>query len=221
MTTAILLNYQRQPNMRQIIPALRQQTEDLHIAMINNGQPYTTESPDQEPDDLWIMPFNIGPFARFLAAYIYEGWLYFQDDDVIPKDDRYVADLLALGRERPDAITGVYGRHIPDKSPYYIRNDTSGPTNMIKTICMVMHRHTLGRMRMPPGTVGRCDDIWVSLETSQGEPIHFSDFGFARRLKQMPHWDTGLEHEPQHYPEREVFSAWWWRRGCRDAASTD
>ena len=215
--TAILLNYQRQPNVRLIIPALRRQTVDLRIALVNNGDPYTVENDDQKPDDLWEMPFNIGPFARFLAAYIYEGWIYLQDDDILPIDDSYVEDLLTLGSERPGVITGVSGRHIPPTAPHYQRRDSLGPTNMVKTICLVMHRKTLGRMRMPPGPVGRCDDIWASLETGGGEPVHFSEFGFHKRLKQLPHWGVGQEHEPQHYSERELFSAWWWRQGRRDA----
>ena len=209
MVTAILMNYKRQPNVRVIIPALRRQTAIERIVLVNNGQPYVTETKAQKPDDLWIMPHNIGPFARFLAAYAYDDWIYFQDDDVMPADDKFVADMLTMAQARPDAITGVYGRNIHATPPHYLHADTNGATNMVKAICMLMHRKTLARVRFPAGDVGRCDDIWVSLETSRGAPLHYSDISLARRLKLLPQWGTGLSHEAQHYPEREEFCAQW------------
>ena len=211
--TAILLNYQRQPNLRVIIPALRAQAVQPRIVLVNNGQPYTTETPEQAPDELWTPPRNIGPFARFLAAYAYDGWLYFQDDDLVPADTGFLADLLALAQQRPNAITGVWGRHIPDVAPHYKHPDSHGPTNMVKTICMMMRRETLGRVRFPPCEIGRNDDIWVSLESSGGESLHYSGLWLADRLRRLPEWGVGLSHERGHYDEREAFCAAWWK-GC-------
>lgn len=209
--TAILLNYKRPTNVRRIIPALRAQTVDLHIVLVDNSVGYVALDADQKPDELWKPPRNIGPFARYLAAYAYDGWLYFQDDDVVPKDGEFVADLLALAQERPAAITGAYGRNIPPSPPHYRHRDTYGQTNMVKAICCMMHRSTLGQARFPAGDVGRNDDIWISLETSGGKPIHWSERSFIQRLRLLPQMNAGLSHNPQHYPEREAFSAAWWK----------
>lgn len=215
--TVILLSYQRQPNVRRIIPALRSQTVKPYIALVNNGPPYVAECLEQEPDTLWVMPQDVGPFVRYFVAYDYVGWLYFQDDDVVPTDDTFLEDMLELAKKRPDAITGVWGRHISPTPPHYLHPDTVGPTNMIKAISMMVHRRTLGRMRFPSGSVGRCSDIWFSLETSGGSAIHFSDLSFAGRLEQLPQWGVALSHEPEHYDDREMCSAVWWQQHLEGA----
>ena len=212
LVTAILMNYKRPQHLRRIIPALRSQSVEPWIVLVNNApNPYVAEHEDQCPDEVWELPRNVGPFARFLAAYAYHGWLYFQDDDLLPTDNEFIADLWALARERPNAITGVYGRHIPPEPPHYRHPDTDGPTNFVKTILMMMRRDTLGRVRFPVGDIGRCDDIHVGLETSGGDPIHFSDRSLVKRLKLLPQLGVGQSQEPQHYPEREMYSAVWWR----------
>ncbi len=212
--TAILVSYKRQPNISEIIPALRKQTADLYIVLANNGQPYTAGNPEAEPDEIWIIPHNIGPFVRFLVAYAYEGWLYFQDDDLVPADDKFVEDLITVAMKRPESITSPYGRHITNTSPHYAKHSElkkSGFTNFVKTVCMTMHRDLLRKVRFPVNAkqLWRNDDIHVALETSGGKPIHYVDRSFAARLKQLPQFGVGLYQQKQHYPERNAYCAWW------------
>jgi len=212
--TAILMNYKREPNIHPIIRALHAQTADLHIVLINNGSSYTPDDGTDIPDEVYQMPHNLGPFARFLVAYAYEGWLYFQDDDVMPGDDNFVDDLLTLAAERPRAITGTYARDIRKTAPFYRHKDKqkTGGTNFVKTVCMTMHRKTLGRVRFPVGNVGRNDDIHVNLEVGRGEPVHYMDFDLRQRLKLLSQLDTGLSSESMHYIEREAYCEWWLRK---------
>lgn len=212
--TAILVNYKRQPNVRQIIPVLRKQSAELYIVLVNNGDPYPLIGDGASPDAIFTMGYNIGPFARFLAAYAYEGWLYFQDDDLVPTDDKFVEDLITVAMERPGVQTSPYGRHITLTPPHYAKHSElrkSGMTNFVKTICMTMHREALGKVRFPVNAkhLWRNDDLHVSLEISRGEPVHYVDKSFAKRLKQLPQYGVGLYQQKQHYPERDAFCAWW------------
>ena len=206
--TAILLNWKRPGNVRIIIPTLRRQSASPHIVLVDNGD-YTPWTPEQAPDEVWKLPHNVGPFARFLAAYAYEGWIYFQDDDVVPVEPTFIEDLLSAAKERPNAITGAYGRHVNPEPPHYRHSDTTGKTNFVKTICMMMHRTTLGRVRFPTGNIGRCDDLWVGFETAQGESIHFSDIELQPRLALLQQMGVGQSQQPGHYIEREQFCADW------------
>ena len=212
--TAILLNYKREPNIRRIISTLKTQTAELHIVLVNNGEPYIPHSAEDTPDELFVMGHNLGPFARFLVAYAYEGWLYFQDDDVLPRDDRYVEDLLTVAAEYPRVITGTFAREIHHRPPHYMHNDNPvlGETSFIKAICMTMHRKALGKVRIPLVNVGRSDDLHVSLEIGRGEKVHHVDNRFSARLEQLDQMGTGLCHEPQHYTERDAYCGWWLRK---------
>ena len=218
--TAIINNFKRAGNVRKIIPALQKQTVDLHIVLVNNGMPWTDVGNGIVPDDEYVKtPVDPGPFGRFLTAYNYTGWLYFQDDDVMPKDDKFVEDLLTLAMKRPEAITGVFGRDITLTSPHYHKSNEvrSGArhTNFVKTICMIMHRKSLGKIRFPEDRVQiwHNDDTHASLEVGQFKPIHYVDTSFSPRLKQLPQWDVGLHQNPKkHYGEREAYLDWWLKK---------
>ena len=215
--TAIINNFKRAGNVRRIIPALRTQTVDLHIVLVNNGVPWTYLKDGIGPDDEYVKtPVDPGPFGRFLTAYNYTGWLYFQDDDVMPTDDKFVEDLLTLAMQRPEVITGVYGRDITLTSPHYSKHNEirSGArhTNFVKTICMCMHRKSLGKIRFPDDRVQiwHNDDTHASLEVGHGQPVHFVDRSFDTRLKQLPQGGVGLHQNPKkHYGEREAYLHWW------------
>ena len=209
--TAIVLNYQRESNVHKIIPVLKQQTADLHIVLINNGTTYMPTCTEDTPDQIWEIPFNIGPFARWLVAYAYSGWLYIQDDDVIPTDDKLVEDLLILASERPHAITGMFCRNVHFQPPYYLHHDepNDGSTNYVKAIAMAMQRSTLGKVRFPAGDIGRGEDIYVSLEIGRGQPVHFVSDALRRRMRHLPQLGVGLCHDPMHYIERDTFCRWW------------
>ena len=212
--TAILLNYKREPNIRRIIHALKLQTAELHIVLVNNGAPYIPDSADDTPDEIFTMGHNVGPFARFLVAYAFEGWLYFQDDDVMPKDELFIEDFLTVAEQHPRVMTGVFAREIHRQPPHYMHGDVPiiGETTFAKTISMAMHRKALGNMRFPAGNVGRCDDLHAALEIGRGERVHWVDNRFSARLEQLDQMNTGLCHETQHYTERDAYCGWWLRK---------
>jgi hypothetical protein len=153
--------------------------------------------------------------VRFLAAYNASAeWLYFQDDDLAPRDDEFISDMIKMGARIPDVITGVFGRHVFRDPPHYLHADTDGATNMVKTRCMVMRRETLGRVRFPPdkARMARADDLWVSLESSAGEPVHWTDRRLAERLTELSEHGVGISNHKHHYHQREQFCAWWWEQ---------
>lgn len=212
--TCLMLNYQRQENIHRIIPVLKRQTANIKIVLINNGASYTPVDADDTPDEVWDFPYNTGPFARWYVAYPQKGWLYIQDDDIIPTDDRVVEDLITLAMERPRAITGMFCRNIHLQEPFYMHNDqpTEGPTNYVKAISMAVHRKTLMNVRFPPMGVGRSDDIHISLEIGRGEKVHWVSYALRQRMMHLPQLGVGLCHEPGHYLERDKFCEWWLRK---------
>jgi hypothetical protein len=214
--TAILLNYKRDKNVHRIIPALKAQTAAPEIVLINNGPPFLYEPTCAEdtPHETWTIPYNIGPFARWFVAYAQAGWLYIQDDDVVPGDDRFVEDLITLAMERPKAITGLFCRNIHKQPPYYLHKDEpkDGPTSYVKAICMALHRTTLGKVRIPAGDIGRNEDIHIGLEIGRGEPVHYVSAALRRRIIQLDQMGVALSHEPNHYTERDAYCGWWLRK---------
>ena len=212
--TCILMNYQRESNVHKIIPVLKKQTADLRIVLVNNGAPYIPDSAEDTPDEFFTIGHNSGSFARWLIAYLYEGWLYIQDDDVIPRDKRFVEDLITLAMERPRVITGAFCRNIHKQAPYYLHADIpkDGLTNYVKTICMAIHRKTLGLVRFPSGDIGRNEDIHIALEIGRGEPVHFVSSALQKRVRQLDEMGVGYSHEPNHYIERDAYCGWWLRK---------
>jgi hypothetical protein len=213
--TAIVLNWRRPANVRLIVPALRRQTAQPWIVLADNAGSYTAEAPDQQPYEAWTMgPVNVGPILRVLVAYNADTeWLYFQDDDLMPKDDAFIADLITLAEEKGSVITGVFGRTVYRTPPHYQHPDTYGWTNMVKTRVCVMQRKDLGRVRIPAdkAAMRRADDLWLNLETSGGENVHYVDHRLRHRLTELPTWGNALSASRQHYSEREAFCARWWR----------
>ena len=212
--TCILLNYQREKNVHEIIRTLKRQTANIFTILANNGPPYTPEGEDDTPDAIWTFPRDMGAFARWLVAYTCEGWLYIQDDDVIPRDDNVVEDLITLAMERPNAITGMFCRNIHKSPPHYLHSDApkDGPTNYVKAISMALHRKTLGKVRFPSRVIGRNDDIHISLEIGRGDHVHWVSGALRKRMRQMDEMGVGYSHEPGHYYERNAYCGWWLRK---------
>jgi hypothetical protein len=210
MITAFIPNYKRPANVRKIIPALRNQTVNPRIVLVDNAQ-YTSlknvTGINDQPDDLWRAPFNVGPFYKFLVAKHYDGWLYFNDDDVIPKENDYIERLIDKAEEGW-RIVGPRARTVISKPPYYKGlSDTTGPTNNVKMLSAVMHREWLNHVRIPPADwLLRNDDIWVSLEVSRGMKCLY---GARFDIADMSQKNTGLSHESEHYKERSEGVRYW------------
>jgi len=207
--TAFLPSWKRHENVRLIIPALRAQTVNPKIVLINTGDPY--EGP--EPDEVWQVPFPTGPFIKFQIAAYYDGYLYFNDDDILPRNTRLIGQMLWQLRMNGDkGIVGAKARDVWPNPPHYKHGDTRGPwTNNIKMGCAIMHRTALELVRTPPFDMPhRCDDIHVSLEIGRGEGVHYVNRAWASMILDLDGCDRpGFCKEPEHYDEREGYCARW------------
>jgi len=206
---AMLTCYKRQANMEVIIPALRAQTVKPRIVLLNTGEPYV----GPEPDDLWQIPFATGAYVRHQIACFYDGWLYYNDDDLVPTNDRLLEMMVRTARLTcANAIVGARARDIWPEAPHYKHKDAPGPwTNNVKGGCMMMHRSVLERVRVPPFDMPhRCDDIHVSLEAGRGKMVHWVDWGWEKMIRDLSPQDRpGYCKDPEHYDERERYCRQW------------
>jgi hypothetical protein len=143
------------------------------------------------------------------VAKHYDGWLYFNDDDVIPRENDYIEKLITKAEEGW-RIVGPRARTVISKPPYYKGlPDTKGRTNNIKMISAVMQREWLNHVRIPPADWKlRNDDIWVSLEVSRGEPILYGASELDRYLINLDDRHA-LSHQSEHYDERSEGVRYW------------
>jgi hypothetical protein len=206
--TAFIPNWRRPGNIGRIVAALRQQTVQPRIVLVDNS----SEAGGEMADDVWRAPFNVGPFYKFLVAKHYDGWLYFNDDDVVPTEDEYIERLIAVAQGGGWRIVGPRARTVSPEPPYYAGlPDTAGPTNNVKMGSAVMHRGWLGQVRVPPADwLLRNDDIWVSLEVSQGEPVLYGAAELVHCLRDLPQRDCALSRQKEHWDERSEGVRQWY-----------
>jgi GT2 family glycosyltransferase len=211
--TLILLNYKRPDYMRRILSCLRDQTEPVETLLINNGEDGESFGADREV----YIPWNAKPFIRFpFALYADTEWVMFLDDDLIPMDNEFVHDALAIAQWHGsrNGIIGAFGRRFSRTAPHYAA-DALGDVEIIKGRFMLMRREELQRVRMPvypeEFAVGLNDDIWVSLEIGGGRDYHWADSDLQDRLRNLPEGAEALSLRPHHMGEREAFCAWYMR----------
>ena len=206
--TAILLNYARPDNLRLLIEELRGQTEPPEIWVIDNAG-----RGEFGADRTVHIPWNAGVSIRVLmAVYVATPWVMFLDDDLAPCDEQFIEDALGVATERPNVITGAYGRRLAGEWPQY-REDAWGAVEIIKGRFMLFRRAILDNVRLPAVPpdldVRFCEDIHLSLEAGRGEPVHWADRGLLGRLRDLPGWDGGLSSRAGHDHERNRFCEWW------------
>lgn len=207
--TAVLVSYRRQENVCQLVETLRQQTLRPELMLINNWDMRAFQI-----ERTAFIPWNAGPMARYLfAVYAETEWLMFIDDDLMPSDVEFVADALAIAKQRPAAITGAYGRQLA-KTPRHYRKDAQGDVAIIKGRFQMMRRSLLDQVYLPPmgnDVLFACDDIYVCLEAGRGEPVHWADGALAERLVEMPEGgnEVALSLQQGHMQRREAACAWW------------
>lgn len=203
--TAFIPSWKRQKNVHLIISALRDQTANPRIVVVNNGEPFECDC-----DAMWQAPLNAGPFFKFLVATFYDGWLYFNDDDIMPFKDDLILSLRDLALETAAEIVGARARDIHAEPPHYAnRPDTDGWTNNVKMAVSLMHRRTLSKVRIPPYNMPkRCDDIHVSLEVSRGAKVLYVDNELTRGFTDLPA-PYALSGQKNHYKERGRYAGDW------------
>lgn len=210
--TAFVPSWKRHGNMRRIFSSLRDQTVEPRIVCVNNGEHW--DSLEENCDDYWLSPFNAGPFRKFLVASNYDGWLYFNDDDILPTDNLLIASLIHTAEQTGALIVGARARTVHFDPPHYKgRGDSRGWTNNVKMGCAVMHRSALDRVRFPPSDLGiRNDDIWVSLEVSRGMMCLYADDLMRAMFEDIDQMGVGLCQQDGHYDGRERACRLWIER---------
>jgi hypothetical protein len=203
MITAILLNWKRPENLPYIIKALRGQSVDVRIVLINSvGGSQETFGLDR----VVSLPWNFGPVARLLvASQIGAGYVLLQDDDLMAGYADLVAETLESCKEH--GLVGAWGRGVKDLQ--YRPEIHRGPAAIIKTRWAMLPAEMLAEVRMPPKEARFADDLWLSLELGKGEPAHFVDSNLRGGLLELPAGDVGLDRRPDHYESRDEFVEWY------------
>ena len=215
MITAFVPAWKRLGHIPRIVDALKGQTVDVKVVIVYNGLVPSAPGWHRKMlgnyDDVWQSPFNAGPFQKFLVAKNYDGWLYFNDDDVLPATDDYIERMVRIAEGKGGRITGVRGRDVVPYRPYYRGlPDSTGWVNNVKMISALMHRVMLSEVRIPPADwLLRNDDIWVSLEVGGGGRVHWVDAALNRDLQDLPQKGVGLSQEVEHYEERSLGVKQW------------
>lgn len=204
--TAILLNYKRPANLPRLVASLKAQSVPVEIIVIDNsGQ--GVHHTEYEIGLTW----NAGPYVRYLvAALTRTPWVCFFDDDLCPGDPDFVRDALDIASCH-SGIIGTFARRLSRTPPHYQEPDIVGEAELIKGRFMLFHRNLLEQVHLTRPWLARyamhCDDLYISLEIGQGQPIHWADKGLKARLEELPAGNVGLETHSDHFLLREAFCA--------------
>lgn len=206
--TAVLVSWRRPENVYRLVDALRGQTVEPELMLLNNLD-VATYGVEQAAS----IPWNAGPMVRHLfAPCATTPWVMYMDDDLMPGDDGFVEDALEVAAERPDGISGAWGRTLHRQPPHY--RDGYRAVPIIIGRFWLFRRELLKRVHLPPMDaphIFRCDDIYVSLEIGGGEPVHWADAGLRGRLEDLPDGgaDVALSLQDEHIAKRNEFCRWW------------
>jgi hypothetical protein len=204
--TAVLLSWRRKANMPRIIDALRSQTVDVEVWLINNDGHESFGA-----DRVIAIPWNAGEWARYVfAGRITTEYGMFQDDDFMLGDPHYLEDAIMLHESMcPDHILGIAGRGLQTSSPYYapdiIRQNAYAA--ILKGHFQLFKSDIVRRVRIPRHP--SASDIYWSLDSGGGEARHYVSKELSERLVTLERHGVGYEFRPGHNKERnEVCAAW-------------
>ena len=207
--TAVLLNWKRPANVRRIIKALGTQTMCPEIILIDNSaEGFLGDVPGR----VVRIPWNAGSFVRIpFAVYAQTPWILFLDDDLMPGDDEFVADLQWVADLRRDCIAGIFGKLlVPGPRPYSDAPEVDGWVQIVKGRCMMFHRSALERVtlsnaiRFMPETH---EDIYLSLEVGRGAATNWVEPTLRERIVELPAPFALCERET-HDEERDRAVNW-------------
>jgi GT2 family glycosyltransferase len=208
--TAVLVTHRRPDNIQQIVDALKQQTVEPDLILINNW-----DMAAYQVERAAFVPWNAGPVMRHVfATYAETEWVMALDDDLRPADAEFVEDALRLAKKRPGVITCAFGRHLGQSEPYYRPRNEFGRVAIALGRMMIFRRELLDNVGLPPMRFPwafRSDDIWLSLEVGRGKPVHWADMGLSKRLVDMPEGgpEVALSLQKEHSAGREEACRWW------------
>jgi len=210
--TCCLLNWARPDNLRKIITALRNQTEQPTIFLWNNAC-----GPFAHAGVEWQVHSSRNKVCAprwWMASCAETEFVMTLDDDLIPDDERVIADLLYAAEKQPAGVVvgpwgglidGHYTKHHPVSCP-----DTEKRVDLVKGRCMVLRRAALARVSladMVPIPVE--DDLAICGCLAGGmRGQHICPGGFRGRFKELPA-PQALECRNDHYQRRQAAVERW------------
>jgi len=162
--TAILLNYKREQNLREILQALGETGLVPEVIVWNNNP--ATRLRGGAAVKVINAAHNFKAYARYAAAFLAANDLIlFQDDDLVLRPD----DLAALHRQLtddPGRICGIAGRNLTDGA--YSQEPAFGEVDIVLGRFMLFSKQLLASvygemLKLTP--IERGDDIAFSLLT--------------------------------------------------------
>ncbi len=173
--TSIVLHYNRQQNIREVVSGIKDQTVQSDILVWDNSN----NCPNIEGVTAIHSQRNFNCQPRFwLAAMCDTEYIWTQDDDfkIIKKD--LFERMIALSKENPDCMLGVKGKVFGEWSnkekPYQHNSGwlDAGKCDMVNTGLCFFPTKLLNKIPMHPYSAGTSavtkheyrygDDIWVS-----------------------------------------------------------
>lgn len=210
---AVLLNFRRAENLRNIVRVLKAQTVVPRIAVWNNGE---RGSIDRSTVDYLIESSeNLQCMSRWHAATLLgREYVFSLDDDLTIVNSDFLERCVRACRVYHDErIIGYAGRSIGTPPRYYLggtadRSDGTEDafTDVVLGRFMFMHVNLLNRvpMRCPYPDSGRGDDIWMSLNTSVSRRYHVLPRFTKDAFGELPDGGVGLADQPDHTLKRDT-----------------
>ena len=226
--TVVLLNYKRPVNVLSIIEALRRQTVEAEIMLIDNSQDDMYKyCPSGNPNDLpshvgmvagtvdrWVkVPWNAKCYIRIPFSLYAEGdYVMWLDDDIIPSSDDFIERALRIYRSTPMPVLGAWGRGIQDHHPFYDPEMISF-CPIIKGRFVFFQKKLLREMPLVhdgPGHFAENEDIYLSLWLRRWMcRDNYASPELQRLLADLPVGNEGLVNRPGHFKTRHDFVEWW------------
>lgn len=213
--TAIMLSYNREPNVGLIIEALEQQTYKLdEIILINNNPKHTFKV-----NGMTVINSsrNFGcPFRHAVGLLVKSTHCLFLDDDVRPRPGT-VENLVKWQEKYPESIVGYYGRKVQlSKRPYHDAPMLSvgGRHNIaILTDIVVGKIHLCRKDKLAQVfsyVQGRdfdhfsCDDIALSLANKMaGHQNYVVPWDDESKVDEIQEFGIGLGHAEDWWEKRD------------------
>jgi len=211
--TAIVLSYHREPNIGQILSALRQQTFSLEeVILINNNPKHQFKDRDctvLNSNKNWGCPIRhaIGLLAKTSHCL-------FIDDDVL-LENRAVENLVGWAARYPESIIGWQGRRIRKGKCPYSKSPPLAAKGVQRPVDVVMGKLHLCRrdkLLLPFAMMDRlarldhfsCDDIALSLANKiSGGSNYVVPMPEGAGAKELDQFGIGLGHAQDWWEKRD------------------
>ncbi len=225
IVTVCLLNYRREQNIGAMLDCLARQTLPLQVYIWNNGEPLKYQTGGGAPCPIEMHPLvarhvqstaNLGCMPRWwMASTADTEYVCSMDDDLLFKDERVLEDAVKASKEGcPDGAVGFFGWCDVEGKGYQGARHINGSredrhVDVIKGRFMLFRRALLDRVPLRPPipeadeVLFRCDDIYLNLCLSGGEPgFHLVPGILGKRWKELGQGGQSLACQRGHYKKR-------------------